>query len=104
MCVTSGVRPPCVGSLAPRLRLGRAPEPRGGQARWNSSPRPRGRARQRPRPSPGGSGETEFVPEPRKVERLSYSFLQFFIPLIWVSYFMVPNNMALALAQYEDLF
>jgi len=76
----------------------------GGQARWNSSPRPRGRARQRPRPSPGGSGETEFVPEPRKVERLSYSFLQFFIPLIWVSYFMVPNNMALALAQYEDLF
>ena len=39
------------------------------------------------------SGETESTPEAREVGRSSYSFLLLFIPLIWVSYFMVPNTL-----------
>ena len=40
----------------------------------------------------------ELAPEPEGVGRLSYSILPLFIPLIWVSYFMVPNKMLLGVS------
>jgi hypothetical protein len=54
-------------------------------------PRPGARARRSLRPRPEGSGETESASEAGGVRCSSYSFLSLFIPLIWVSYFMVPN-------------
>ena len=107
-CITLRVRPSCVGSLAPRPKLGQgadcargwsfgqggdcARDPglgRDGVRAWGL----RGRARRSLRPRPKGLGETESAPEAREVERSSYSFLLLFIPLVWVSYFMVPNTL-----------
>jgi hypothetical protein len=60
-----------------------------------------------PAPEAKGSGETEPVPEPRGVGRDGdrararevWAFALFlfaiFIPLIWVSHFMVPNKLVL---------
>jgi len=93
--VTSRVRPSCVGSLAPRRRLGqggvcaRAQEG-SGEAKLESEAK--------------GSGEPELAPEAKesgetktRARALVISgvclifFLQFF-SLVWVSYLMVRNS------------
>jgi len=43
-------------------------------------------------PEARGSGEMELVLKPKGVGCSSCSFLLFFVPLIWVSQFMVPNS------------
>ena len=94
--VTSGVRPSYVGSLAPRWGLGRggvcvraqegsgeaelASEAQGGRARWNLRPRLRGQA----------SGS--LCSTLGNLRCLPYPLFAIFIPLIWVSLFMVPNS------------
>jgi len=66
--------------MGARARRCLRPEPKRGRARRNLHPRPRSRARRNLRPSPGN------------LRCLPYLLFAIFIPLIWVSLFMVPNK------------
>ena len=100
--VISGVRPPCIGSLVPRLRLGRSVDcARGrGSVVAEIAPEAKGSGETEIAPEAKGLGETEIVPKakgsskrPRPRGRaLLLFFLPLFVLLIWVSWFMVPNR------------
>jgi len=81
--VISEVRLSCVGSLAPRRRLGRGSvcaraQEGSGEAELESEVM--GSAETVLAPEAKGSGETELAPEPMSFRRSPYSFLQFLFP------------------------
>ena len=94
--VTSKLRPSCVGSLAPRWRLGRggvcarAQEGSGeaelasevkGSGETELAPKAEGSGETELAPEAKGSGETELAPEPRYSQVLVLSFfLRFLLP------------------------
>ena len=67
-----------------------APEPRGSGGTELES-EPKGSGETETVPEPLGSGETELAPSPGSSSVCLIPFAVF-IPIIWVSYFMVPNS------------
>jgi len=94
--VMSKVRAPCSGSLAPRWGLGRGgvgARAQEGSCEVELAPEAKGSGESELALDAKGSGEAE----PALVilgVLLLFSFFVFFISLIWVSLFMVPNTMA----------
>jgi hypothetical protein len=93
--VTSGVRPSCVGSLAPRWRLGRGgvcARPPEGSGEAEPASEVKGSGETEFAPEAKGSGETELAPEPKYSHVLALSlFCDFYSPDLGIL-FMVPNT------------